>query len=193
MRLLLLGQQLKSLPIDFFENFLLVRKFIFQPEHRFFLALQRALGFCPLPPQLLEGLPNLSDFDFRLLHLFFKLLLDGTFLRIEERTSSMRLCVSALRASIAVLSAAAPRETAFEEFPALRITVFSAVFLGVFLETCFCAVRVFAACFPADTDRLCGSGAAETDWKVKAAKARRIAVAADKRILISKFYLPALP
>ena len=81
MRLLLLGQQLKSLPIDFFENFLLVRKFIFQPEHRFFLALQRALGFCPLPPQLLEGLPNLSDFDFRLLHLFFKLLLDGTFLR----------------------------------------------------------------------------------------------------------------
>ena len=49
----------------------------------------------------------------------------------------MRLCVSALRASIAVLSAAAPRETAFEEFPALRITVFSAVFLGVFLETVF--------------------------------------------------------
>ena len=164
MRLLLLGQQLKSLPIDFFENFLLVRKFIFQPEHRFFLALQRALGFCPLPPQLLEGLPNLSDFDFRLLHLFFKLLLDGTFLR-NRRTHFFNA--------------------------ALRFG--SAVFLGVFLETCFCAVRVFAACFPADTDRLCGSGAAETDWKVKAAKARRIAVAADKRILISKFYLPALP
>ena len=66
----------------------------------------------------------------------------------------MRLCVSALRASIAVLSAAAPRETAFEEFPALRITVFSAVFLGVFLETCFCAVRVFAAIVDGQCDDL---------------------------------------